>query len=105
VVRASTKKKALHASERDTPRVQQARAAYHAVMQPLAVEPYKCIDESDMHLAMTRLFGRAPRGAHVVDTVPQNYGPNVTMGGALSRQGLDAVMTVDGATARDVFQA
>lgn len=43
-------------------RVQQARADYHAVMQPLAVERYKFIDESGIHLAMTRLFGRAPRG-------------------------------------------
>jgi hypothetical protein len=34
----SHSKKALHASERDTPRVQQARTAYQAVLQPLAVE-------------------------------------------------------------------
>ena len=74
-------------------------------MEPLAVERSKCIDESGMHLAMTRLFGRAPRGERVVDTVPQNSGPNVTMIGALSLQGLDAVMTVDGATDGDVFQA
>ena len=74
-------------------------------MEPLAVEHYKFIDESGMNLAMTRLFGRAPRGERVVDTVPQNYGPNVTMIGALSLQGLDAVMTVDGATDGDVFQA
>jgi transposase len=97
--------RALHASERDTPHVQQARADYHAVMQPLAVERDKFIDESSINLTMTRLFGRAPRGARVVDTVPQNYGPNVTMIGALSLQGLDAVMTVDGATDGAVFQA
>lgn len=74
-------------------------------MQPLAVESYKFIDESGINLAMTRLFGRAPRGERVVDTVPQNYGPNVTMIGALSLQGLDAVMTVDGATDGAVFRA
>ena len=74
-------------------------------MQPLAVECYKFIDESGMNLAMTRLFGRAPRGERVVDAVPQNYGSNVTMIGALSLQGLDAVMTVNGATDGDVFQA
>ena len=75
------------------------------MIQPLAVAHYKFIDESGVNLAMTRLFGRAPRGARVVDTVPQNYGPNVTMIGALSLQGLDAVMTIDGATDGDVFQA
>ena len=58
-----------------------------------------------MHLAMPRLYGRAPRGARVVDTVPQNYGAHITMSGALSLQGLDAVMTVDGATAGEVFRA
>jgi transposase len=41
----------------------------------------------------------------VVDSVPQNYGPNVTIIGALSLQGLDAVMTVEGATDGDVFRA
>jgi transposase len=74
-------------------------------MRPLAVERYKFIDESGVNLAMTRLFGRAPRGIRVVDTVPQNYGPNVTMIGALSLQGLDAVMTVEGATDGAVFRA
>jgi transposase len=74
-------------------------------MQPRAVERYQFIDESGMNLAMTRLFGRAPRGERVVDTVPQNYGPNVTIIGALSLHGLEAVMTVDGATDGDVFQA
>jgi transposase len=74
-------------------------------MEPLAVERYKFIDESGINLAMTRLFGRAPQGERVVDTVPQNSGPNVTMLGALSLQGLDAVMTVDGATDGDVFRA
>ena len=74
-------------------------------MQPFAVTRYKFIDESGINLAMTRLFGRAPRGERVVDTVPRNYGPNVTVRGALSLQGLDAVMTVDGATDGQVFRA
>jgi transposase len=74
-------------------------------MPPLAVEHDKFIDESGMPLAMPRLFGRALRGARVVDTIPQNYGPNVTMIEALERQGLEAVMTVDGAPDGDVFQA
>lgn len=74
-------------------------------MQPLAVERYKFIDESGINLAMTRLCGRAPRGERVVDTVPQHYGPNVTMLGALSLQGLEAVMTIEGATDGAVFRA
>lgn len=53
---------------------------------------------------MTRLYGRAPAGARVVGSAPQHYGPNVTMLGALGLQGLQAVMTVDGATDADVFR-
>lgn len=52
-VRAPAKKKALHASEQDTPRGPQLRA----------VEPYTYIEESGLKLAMTRLLGFAPRGA------------------------------------------
>jgi transposase len=65
----------------------------------------QCIDESGVTLAMTRRYGRAPRGERIRDAVPQNYGPNVTMLGALSIQGIEAVMTVDGATDADVFLA
>jgi transposase len=54
---------------------------------------------------MTRQYGRAPRGERVVGAVPQNYGANVTMLAALSRQGVGAVMTVDGATDAAVFHA
>ena len=53
---------------------------------------------------MTRLYGRAPRGERVLGSAPQNYGQNVTLLGALSCTGLEAVMTVAGATDSDVFR-
>ena len=53
---------------------------------------------------MTRLYGRAPRGIRVVGSVPQNYGQNVTLLGTLGAQGLQAVMTVEGATDAEVFR-
>jgi len=65
----------------------------------------KFIDESGVNISMTRLYGRAPRGQRVVGSAPQNYGENITMLGALSAQGLSALMTVDGATDSDVFAA
>jgi transposase len=64
----------------------------------------KFIDESGVNLAMTRLYGRAPRGERVVGAVPQNYGQNVTMLGALGVHGIQAVMTVEGATDTEVFR-
>jgi transposase len=58
-----------------------------------------------MNLAMTRRYGRAPKGVRVIDAVPQHHGPNVTILGALGLQGIEAVMTVEGATDPDVFLA
>jgi transposase len=65
----------------------------------------KFVDESGINLAMTRLYGRAPQGERVVGTVPQNYGQNVTVLAALGEHGLQAVMTVEGATDAEVFRA
>ena len=65
---------------------------------------FKFIDESGVNLAMTRLYGRAPRGERARGSVPINYGSNLTMIGALGASGLDALMTVDGATDGDIFR-
>jgi transposase len=65
----------------------------------------KFIDEAGVNLALTRLYGRAPRGERVVGGVPINYGENITMIGALSCRGLEAMMTVDGASDGGVFRA
>lgn len=54
---------------------------------------------------MTRLYGRAPRGQRVVGSIPKNWGHNVTMLAALSTTGVDATMTIEGATDTDVFCA
>ena len=54
---------------------------------------------------MTRRYGRARRGQRVHDAVPKNWGRNVTVPGTLSCQGLEAVMTIEGATDAAVFRA
>jgi len=70
----------------------------------LDAERFKFIDESGVNLAMTRRYGRAPKGERVIGAVPQNYGANVTMLAALGSQGIEAVMTLDGATDAEVFR-
>ena len=102
---AAAKKKALHAAERDTPRVQHARREYQHEIGPREVKRGKFVDESGINLALTRLDGRAPRGERAVGSVPQNYGVNVTLLGALSRGGLEAPMTVEGASDGEVLSA
>jgi DDE superfamily endonuclease len=95
---APAKKKSLHATERETPRVQQARTAYRQRTAALDLRRLKFVDEAGVNLAMTRLYGRAPKGERVIGTVPQNYGENITMLGAIGLHGMQAVMTVHGAT-------
>lgn len=85
--------------------MQAERSRYRDLSATLDLHRVKFIDESGMNIAMTRLYGRAPRGERVLGSAPQNYGQNVTMLGALSSIGLEAVMTVEGATDADVFRA
>lgn len=73
-------------------------------MSPLDLSRFKFIDESGVNLAMTRLYGRAPRGERATGSVPINYGSNLTMIGALGVGGLEAMMTVDGATDGEIFR-
>jgi len=74
------------------------------VIEVRSSQRFKFIDESGVNIAMTRLYGRAPRGQRVVGSVPQNYGQNLTMLASLSATGVEAVMTVEGATDADVFR-
>ena len=57
-----------------------------------------------VNLALTGLYGRAPRGERATGNVPINYGSNLTIIGALGTSGISALMTVDGATDGDIFR-
>jgi transposase len=100
----AAKKTSLHASEQDTERVQQARASYREEVATLDPQRFRFIAESGVNLAMTRLYGRAPRGERVIGAVPQNYGANVTMLASLGSQGIEAMMTIEGATDTEVLR-
>ena len=63
------------------------------------------IDESGSHIGMTPTHARAPRGERVWDDVPRNRGVVTTMIGALTTRGLATVMTIEGGTDAEVFQA
>lgn len=85
--------------------MQAERQSYGEMVAELDLRRFKFIDESGVNISMTRLYGRAPRGERVIGSAPQNYGENVTMLGALSATGLEALMTVNGATDSLVFRA
>lgn len=54
---------------------------------------------------MTRLYGRAPRGRRVREIVPRNYGLQTSIISAVSLDGAEATMTVEGAVDTDTFNA
>lgn len=58
-----------------------------------------------MHVALTRLYGRAPRGVRVTGAVPQNYGQNLSVLSALDQRGVRAALAVPGPTDGAVFLA
>lgn len=64
-----------------------------------------CIDQTGVTIAMTPLYGRAPREERCKEAVPRNRGTITTIIGALTVNGLIATMTIEGGTSGDVFVA
>ncbi len=100
----AAQKKSLHACERESERVQQRRIEYDRRIKTEILSKFKFLDEAGSNLAMTRLYGRAAKGNRVIETVPQNYGENITMLAALSLAGVEAPMTINGAVDGTVFK-
>lgn len=63
------------------------------------------IDESGSNISMTREYARSAVGERAHDKVPRNRGTVTSMVGALSLNGLVAMMTIEGGTSADVFLA
>jgi transposase len=63
------------------------------------------VDESAVNTAMTRRYGRAPRGERALGSAPRNYGTHTSVIGAIGLRGLVAALTVEGAVDAEVFNA
>jgi transposase len=62
------------------------------------------IDETGIHLGMTRLYGRAPIGERLYDSeTPLNRGENISLIGGMSLDGLIATLSIVGSVNTDVF--
>ena len=81
------------------------RAAFRRRRRGFASGRLRFIDETGMNLALTQRYGRATPGVRVVDSVPHNYGQNVSLRAALDIKGISAPMTVDGAVDTEVFRS
>lgn len=91
------------ASERCKEGVEAQRKAFVEGIQACDPERLIFLDESGSHVAMTRSHAWAPKGQRAPGIVPRNRGTVTTMLGALSIDGIEAIMTVEGGTTAAVF--
>lgn len=73
------------------------RRRYRKAVAAVAVNRLKFIDESSAQLNLTRRYGWALAAERVVDSVPENYGPNLTTVAVLGLAGIDAPLVMEGA--------
>jgi transposase len=108
VVEIAPKKKSLHDSQRDTPRVKALRQDFQTqFVERLGdlVKRLKFIDESGAHLGLTRLFGRAAAGQRVVEATPGYSGTHYTLIATLGWHGVQAPWILKGAIDGVAFEA
>jgi transposase len=96
----AAQKKSLHDSQQETPRVKRLRHQFaRRVARGLGarLNRWKVIDESGVHLGLTRLYGRAGRGARVCEATPGRSGRHYTVVAALGWRSVHAPWVVEGA--------
>jgi transposase len=95
-LKITRKKKSLHAPERDTPRVRRTRRAFRHTVAGLHPAQLVLIDETGADTAMTRTYGRAPRGQRGGGAVPGRW-ESVTLVAGLRLSRVVAPMAFEGA--------
>lgn len=97
---AYREKKTLRASEQS----EAQRLGWLA--KAFCLDPSKLVfvDESGFHLAMTPSYARAPKGQRAYGQVPRNRGDNTSFIAALSLNGLQAPMTLQGSVDGIAFE-
>jgi transposase len=103
-LKLTRKKKSLHAEQRDSPENRAKRQAFRSAIAALDPHRLVFVDETGTNTAMTRAYGRAPRGERVVGTVPGQW-TTVTLVSALRLSGVVAPLAFEGATDTPTFQA
>lgn len=97
----AAQKKSPIASERD----EAARQAWRAELVAIAPQRLVFLDETATPTTLTRLRARAPRGERAVGAVPHKRWESVTLLASLTTAGMGAAMVLEGALARESFDA
>jgi transposase len=95
------KKKTLEASERR----EEERQKFRELTYDIDTSKFRVIDETGSNLALTRLYGRAPKGKRARGSIVRKRGKNVTMITDLSLDGLGEAFITDGAINGELFEA
>jgi len=104
----AAKKKSLHDSQRETPRVKALRQDFQTqFVEGLGklVKRLKFLDESGAHLGLTRLCGRAAPGQRVVEATPGYSGPHYTLVATLGWKEVTAPWIFEGSINSIAFEA
>jgi transposase len=91
----------LGASERN----EQERASWREQMKQLDAKRLVVLDECGSNIALTPLYGRAPKGQRATGSVPRNRGKNTTLLASLTLEGIGASMVIEGAVNAAAFEA
>jgi transposase len=102
-LKITRKKKSLQASERDTPRVRRKRRAFRKRIATVDPRHLVFVDETGANTAMTRTYGRAPRGQRVRGSVPGHW-KSVTLISGLRLSGVVAPLAFEGAMDAPSFE-
>lgn len=98
------KKKTCWATERDTERIRRRRERFLRWIARVNPNQIVCLDEAGSTIAMTRTHALAPRGERAHDHIPRCRGTVTTMIGAMTLEGMTAMMTIEGGTCAEVFR-
>jgi transposase len=89
--------------EQDTPRVRRKRRAFRKEVATRDPASLVFVDETGATTAMTRTYGRAPRGQRVKGSVPGHW-KSVTLIAGLRLSGVVAPLAFEGATDTPTFE-
>jgi transposase len=98
------KKKSPHASERDTPEVQEERREFAEEVGPIEPKRLVFVDETGVTTAMTPAYGRAPRGERVEASAPASW-ESVTVIAAIGLDGVRAPLALPGSVNAATFES
>jgi transposase len=89
----------LTASERNN----RKRAWYWRRVKALCHKRLRFIDETGINIALTRRYGRAPRGERISEAVPKNYREQRSVIGSMGVDGVAALFIIEGAVDTPAF--